>query len=200
MAENSFQLGNANEARELAAQAFELARNMPQAAIFALLRQGEAALGLLDLASADDYLHRALKQSRGVNDVSFELEALIAIAELKFRQGDLAKARTALDEVWQSAKSGPYTLREADAYNVLADIALTEGDKSAALYAATTSYRAAWCDGPPYAYHWGLEKAKAHLAALGAPEPDMPLFDESKFEPIPAVEINPKDEYWVDLD
>jgi tetratricopeptide (TPR) repeat protein len=200
MAATSLQLGNANEARELAGQAFELARNMAAAAIFALLRQGEAALGLLDLTRADGYLHRALEQSRGVNDVSFELEALIAIAELKCRQGDFAKARTALDEVWQSARSGPYTRREADAYNVLADIALTEGDKPAALDAATAAYRAAWCDGPPYAYHWGLDKAKAHLAALGAAEPDMPPFDESTFEPIPVIEINPKDEYWVDLD
>jgi len=30
--------------------------------------------------------------------------------------------------------------------------------------------------------------------------PDMPPFDESKFEPMPEVEINPKDEYWVDPD
>ena len=44
----------------------------------------------------------------------------------------------------------------------------------------------------------GLEKAKAHLAALGAPEPDMPPFDESKFEPMPEIDINPKDEYWID--
>jgi hypothetical protein len=43
-------------------------------------------------------------------------------------------------------------------------------------------------------------KAKAHLAALDAPEPPMPPFDESKFEPMPEVEINPKDEYWVDPD
>jgi hypothetical protein len=26
----------------------------------------------------------------------------------------------------------------------------------------------------------------------------MPPFDESKFEPLPEVEINPKDEYWGD--
>jgi hypothetical protein len=46
-------------------------------------------------------------------------------------------------------------------------------------------------------HHWGLAKAKAHLAVPGAPEPDMPPFDESKFEPMPEVEVNPKDEYWV---
>ena len=50
---------------------------------------------------------------------------------------------------------------------------------------------AEWCDGPPFAYHWGLEKAKAHLAALGAPEPVLPPFDESKYEPMPEIEIDP---------
>ncbi len=56
------------------------------------------------------------------------------------------------------------------------------------------------CDGPPYAYHWGLEQAKAHLAALGAPEPERPPFSESNFEPLPEVEINSKDDNWVDPD
>ena len=44
----------------------------------------------------------------------------------------------------------------------------------------------------------GLEKAKAHLTALDTPEPVMLAFDEGTLEPIPAVEINPKDEYWID--
>ena len=43
-----------------------------------------------------------------------------------------------------------------------------------------------------HAYHWGLEKAKAHLAALGAQEVVLPRFDESKFGPLPKVAINPK--------
>ena len=50
---------------------------------------------------------------------------------------------------------------------------------------------AEWCDGPPFAYHWGLEKAKAHLAALGAPEPVLPPLDESKYQPMPEIEIDP---------
>ena len=59
-------------------------------------------------------------------------------------------------------------------------------------------YRLAWCDGEPYAYHWGLVAARKHLAELGAPEPSMPPFDESKYEPMPEVEINPDDEFHVD--
>jgi hypothetical protein len=132
--------------------------------------------------------------------VQLELPILIAIAKLALRRGRPAEARVWLHDVWEAAEHGPYSLRQADAYNAMAAIARAEGDKPAAIAAATKAYRAAWCDGPPYAYHWGLVKAKARLAALGAPEPDMPPFDESKFEPMPEVEINPKDEYWVDPD
>jgi hypothetical protein len=51
-----------------------------------------------------------------------------------------------------------------------------------------------------YAYHHGLTTARKHLHALGAPEPQLPPFDESKFPPLPDVELNPKDEFWVDPD
>jgi hypothetical protein len=57
--------------------------------------------------------------------------------------------------------------------------------------------RLAWCDGPPFAYHWGLEAARKYLAELGAPEPPMPPFDESKYEPLPEVEIDPENEFHV---
>jgi hypothetical protein len=77
---------------------------------------------------------------------------------------------------------------------------MAEGDVPAAIDAATNAYKTAWRDGPPYAYHWGLGRAKALLVALGAPEPVLPPFDEGKFEPMPEVEINPKDKYWVDPD
>jgi hypothetical protein len=51
------------------------------------------------------------------------------------------------------------------------------------------AYELVWCDGPPFAYHWGLERE------LGAGEPEMAAFDESKFEPMPEVEIDPSDEF-----
>ena len=92
---------------------------------------------------------------------------------------------------------GAPRLIHADAFNVLAQIERDEGNKEAAIEAATKAYRLAWCDGPPFAYHWGLEKAKQHLKELGAPEPEMPPFDESKFEPMPEVEIDPDDEFHV---
>ena len=61
--------------------------------------------------------------------------------------------------------------------------------------AARKAYELAWCDGPPFAYHWGLERARGLLRELGAGEPEMPAFDASKFEPMPEVEFDPADEF-----
>jgi tetratricopeptide (TPR) repeat protein len=200
LAERSLWLEDLARAAALADRALDLAEGHERHVVRAALRQGQAAVASGDLARADERLHLALTRARTVNSGEFELPALIAFAELELRLGDPAKAKASLEDVWEVAERGPYPLYQADAYNVLAAIARADGDKPAAIDAATKAYTAAWCDGPPYAYHWGLEKAKAHLAALGAPEPEMPPFDESKFEPLPEVEINPKDEYWVDPD
>ena len=96
--------------------------------------------------------------------------------------------------MWEPCERGPFKLFHADAFNVLAQIECDAGNQEAAVKAAMEAYRLAWCDGPPFAYHWGLQKAKAHLAALGVSEPILPPFDESKYEPMPEVEIEPLDE------
>jgi tetratricopeptide (TPR) repeat protein len=158
-------------------------------------RQGEAALGLDNLTTADERLHHALTRARIVNLAEEELPALVALAELRRRQGDLKAAREFLDDVWDAAERGPYPLFHADACNVLAQIERDEGDEVAAVEAARRAFQLAWCDGPPFAYHWGLEKARRHLRELGAAEPLMPPFDESRFEPMPEVEIDPLDEF-----
>ena len=159
--------------------------------IFAIRLQGEAALGLSDLPIADERLHYALTRSRATNLVEQELPALIGLAESRRRQGDLKSARELLEDVWEPCERGSFKLFHADAYNVLAQIERDAGNHEAAAKAATEAYRLAWCDGPPYAYHWGLQKAKAHLAVLGVPEPMLTPFDESKYERMPEVEIEP---------
>ncbi|HJU56579.1 MAG TPA: hypothetical protein VJ715_18485, partial [Pyrinomonadaceae bacterium] len=70
-------------------------------------------------------------------------------------------------------------------------------NQAKATEAAVKAYQLAWCNGPPFAYHWGLEKARGHLRELGAGEPEMPAFDEGKFEAMPVVEIDPEDEFHV---
>jgi ATP/maltotriose-dependent transcriptional regulator MalT len=187
--------GNYPVAIELTYRAWELAENQHHERDFirAARIRGAAALCLNDLITADERLHHALIRARAVNFGEGELPALVALAELRRRQGDPKAARDYLDDVWEPAERGPYPLFHADALNVLAQIERDAGNHEAAVRAATKAYQLAWCDGPPYAYHWGLEAARAHLAALGAPEPDMLPFDPSKYEPMPEVEIDPPD-------
>jgi len=182
--------------RALADRAWELAHDQRYERDFILAArvQGAAALGLGDLAMADERLHHALARARAVNLVQEELPALVGLAELRRRQGDPKAARELLDDVWDSAERGPYPLFHADAFNVLAQIERDAGNADAAIIAATRAYGLAWCDGPPFAYHWGLVAARAHLAALGAPVPALPPFDETKYAPMVEVAIDPPGE------
>jgi hypothetical protein len=152
--------------------------------IWAKRLKGEAALGLQDLKGADVLLCDALAHARAVGLVVEELPVLVALAELRRRQENLKAARECLLEVWEPAEFGPYRLVHADAFNILAQIERDALDKASAIEAATKAYRLAWCDGPPFAYDLGLEKARRHLKELGAPEPDMPQFAESDSDPI----------------
>jgi len=193
LAQRALWLGDAPAARKNANRAWELAHDqrVERDFICSARLQSEVALALVDLPLADERLHHALTRARTVEMVEEELQALTALAELHRRQGDPKTARELLDQVWDPAERGPYPLFHADALNVLAQIERDAGNATAAIRAATEAYTKAWCDGPPFAYHWGLEKAKAHLAALGAPEPALPPFEESKYEPMPEIEIDP---------
>ncbi len=194
--------GNFDEAAQLAEQAWQLAgaSHFERDFVEAGRLQGEAAMGLGEIAQANKHLCDALIRARAANHVEEELPALIALAELRRRQGEPDEAREYLDAVWDGAARGSYLLFHADALNVLTALERDAGNTDKAIAAATEAYKKAWCDGPPFAYHWGLEAARKHLRELGAPEPPMSPFDESKFEPMPDVEINPKDEYYVEVD
>jgi tetratricopeptide (TPR) repeat protein len=185
----------------LAQRAWELAHVQRYEANFirAARLHGEAALGLGDLSTATERLHHALTRARTVNLVEDELPALTALAELHRQQQQYDTARELLEQVWAPAERGPYPLIHADALNVLAQLERDQGQgrREAAVAAATEAYRQAWCDGPPYAYHFGLSNARRHLRELGAPEPELPPFDASKYEPMPEVELDPEDEFHV---
>ncbi|MBC8031129.1 MAG: DUF4062 domain-containing protein [Pyrinomonadaceae bacterium] len=200
LAQRHIWLNQAVEALPLALRASEEARvdRVEFHFIFAARLHGSAALGLGELATAEERLYHALTRARAVNRVDEELSASTTLAELHRQRGQYATARELLEQVWSPTERGPYPLLHADGRNVLARIERDEGHGDAAIAAATRAYELAWCDGPPYAYHFGLTNAKQLLAELGAPEPQLPPFDESKFEPMPDVEINPKDEFWVD--
>jgi tetratricopeptide (TPR) repeat protein len=161
------------EALRCADRAWELAHHLNYESDFicAACRQGQAALALGDLGTAQERLHHALARARAINYVQEELPALIALAELARQQGKPQEARALLSDVWEYAERGPYPLEHADAFNVLCQIERDAGHTEAAREAAEQAYRMAWCDGPPWAYHYGLEQAKQHLRALGVAEP-----------------------------
>ena len=160
--------------------------------------QGVAALEAGDVTTARERLEHALTRARAVNLAEEELPTLVALAELHRREGHSAQAREHLEDVWESAERGPYPLSHADALNVLAQIERDQDNTDAAIKAATEAYTHAWCNGPPFAYHWGLENAREHLAALGTTEPQLEPFDASRYDPMPDVEINPADEFAGD--
>lgn len=202
LAQRALWVGDFADACKLADRAWELAHELKLERDFirAARLQGAAALGLGlgDFPTAEERLHHALTRARQVNLAEEELHALIALAEMRRRQGRLPEARELLDDVWDGAERGPYPLEHADALNVLAQIERDAGRTAHAIDAATQAYRLAWCDGPPYAYQWGLVAAQNHLTELGAPLPALPPFDPGKFAPMPAVEIDPDDEFHAE--
>lgn len=205
LAESLLWFGDPERALRCAERAWEMAVASRNEAEFirAARLNGTAALNLNDLEFAVERLQHALTRARSVSRVEEELPTLTALAELHRRVGETSTARELLDQVWDAAERGPYPLFHADALNVLAQIERDQGNRDAAVVAATKAYKQAWCDGISadgkvcYAYHYGLTNARKHLQELGAPEPQLPPFDESKFEPLPDVELNPKDEFWV---
>jgi hypothetical protein len=131
-----------------------------------------------------------------VNLVQEELATITALAELHRRRHESSGAREILDQIWELAERGPCPTLHADALNVLAQIERDEGNTKAAIAAATKAYTLAWCDGPPYAYHYGLTNARKCIFRNSARpnrsfRPSMNL----NFEPMPDVELNPKDEF-----
>ncbi|MGB0513620.1 MAG: tetratricopeptide repeat protein, partial [Wenzhouxiangellaceae bacterium] len=192
-AEFALRQGEVQTAHELAYRAWQLAgvRRHERDFIRAARLQGAAALQLGDFQLADERLHHALRRARAVDLAEEELLILVALAELHRCQGDPTTSRELLDPVSGPAERGPYPLFHADALNVLAQIERDAGNTNAAVDAATRAYELAWCDGPPYAYHWGLQAARAHLRELCATEPELPPFNPDDHEPMPEVEIDP---------
>jgi tetratricopeptide (TPR) repeat protein len=62
-------------------------------------------------------------------------------------------------------------------------LALNElGRRAEAVAHAREAYRQAWGEGPPFCQHWKMLDARALLAELGEPEPELPVVDKSTWQ------------------
>lgn len=191
--------GDAATARTVADRVWEMANvaRYERDFIRAARLQGSAALALGDLKTADERLHHALIRARAVSLVEEELPALTDLAEIHRQRGEAELARERLSELWELAGRGPYPWMYADGLNVLVQIERDAGNGEAVIAAATQAYRLAWLDGISadgaicYAYRSGLDRARAHLDALGAPIPDVHVYEAWAHDPIPEAPIDP---------
>ena len=195
--QNHIWLGQPAEALAFAEAAWKLAQSEQRERdlVRAARIRGIAELHLGDLIAAEHSLQHALNRARSVGFIQEELPILTALAELDRQRKRYDAARELLEQTWAPAERGPYPLCQADACNVLAQLERSLGHRSSAIEAAMAAYRFAWCDGPPYAYHYGLINARRHLSELGVLEPQLAPFDESKFPPMPDVDLNLRDEF-----
>ncbi len=195
LAECALLLGKPEVAAALSGRALEAMKATPsyfrlEAQVIQILRlQACSLMELGDLKRADEQLRQTLSRARAVNDIEGEVLSLISLAEVSRRRGASDTSRELLEDVWEPVERGPFTLLHADARNVLAGIE-SAVDKPMAVEAAETAFRLAWCDGPPFAYHWGLTKAHALLQSLGVPDPQMPPFDKEKHPAMEEVDFS----------
>lgn len=194
LSENLLRTGKPKEAKVLADRAWALVgvRGALRDMIRTARHQGSIALELSELEVARERLHFALTNARAVNLAQEEIRSAVALAELARRTERLKEARELLDDIWELAERGPYPMYLADAFNTLALVERDADNFSAAAQASEKAYRRAWCDGPPYTYAYGLNKAAEILESLGANTPrDLPPYNQSLYEPMVEVEIIP---------
>jgi tetratricopeptide (TPR) repeat protein len=103
--------------------------------------------------------------------MEFEPDILLAWARWHRAAGHAQEARECAEEALQIANRCEYRLVQADAHNLLARLALDEGDFKEAQKHATIARERAWCDGPPHCYKPALDEAEKLLAETTPPQP-----------------------------
>jgi tetratricopeptide (TPR) repeat protein len=160
-------------------------------------------------------LTEALRRAQEERFLYAERETQRLAGEVTFARNDLAQAQEAWQAAYVTAQRegiplGPYLAdlarvhaarrEEAQAKALLTE-AVTLGGRNVALAAVEVytalgqpeearqyvdaAYREAWADGPPYAFHYELQRIRAALNTLGLPEPQLPPFDPADVSPLP---------------
>jgi tetratricopeptide (TPR) repeat protein len=131
--------------------------------------RGEVALRAGDPGAAAEHFNRAVTMARKAG-----IQYWGAISGLARAYAELGRREEALALVDQGVNS-------IDAAEVYLAFEVREEAEERALKA----YEEAWADGPPHIWWWELERARAVLAALGIPEPELPPFDSDAVPPLP---------------
>lgn len=133
---------------------------------------GTAKRRLGDIAVADVDLNDALSRCRRIRLIEFEPDILLEMARLHWQKAGgkdtelIAQAKTLVREALDIADHCEYRLKQADIHNFLAEMALVENDKDAALKHAEIAKERALCDGPPHCYKKALNEAEQMLVNL----------------------------------
>jgi len=118
---------------------------------------------------ADHFLTEALQCCRSINAVNIEANILLELARLCIQAGKSKhpEARRPAQEALTITERSGYVLQGADTHLVLAELALLNGDRPAAMEHAQQARALATCDGPPdYTYKVAYDEAGALLERL----------------------------------
>jgi hypothetical protein len=133
---------------------------------------GAAKRRLNDLPGAEMELNEALSRCRRIRLIDFEDDTLLEMARLQYQKANskdkelVSQAKSLTREALEIADRCEYRLKQANIHNFLAEMALAENDKSAALKHAEIAMERAFCDGPPYCYKKALDQTEQMLVNL----------------------------------
>ena len=125
-----------------------------------------------DLTGAEANLNDALSRCRRIRLVEFEADILLEMAKQQWQMEDgkdtdlIEQAKSLTREALDIADRCEYRLQQADIHNFLAEMALAENDKAAALSHAEIAKQRAYCQGPPHCYKKALDEAEQMLVNL----------------------------------
>ncbi len=207
LAQRSLWLGNPSEAIIFANKSIEIGKNLEnddnhadlhgavKILTAALRMKGEALVLDGNFIEGEKNLQSALRRAREIEFVEEELPALRALALKALNINELNVARQYLRQTWHLAERGQFLLYNADSYNILARVELADGQINNAIEAAQKAFQLSTCDGLPFVYQRGLEDAQVLLNQIDADIPKIPMCDETKFNKMFEIAINPDDEF-----
>lgn len=132
------------------------------------LTAGMAHLQMKNYEAAREALSDALGAARRAGYGIIQCFAVPAMAEIELDEGNLTEAEDLAESYHELDPHDDYRLSAADAWRVRALCRITAGDLKTAREYATTAYRLAACDGPPFVYQSGLRRSLQALESCGA--------------------------------